>query len=185
MSSKSKKKVVNINKSDADVIASIEEMEAKIEGMKKDKNTKCKAAKEQLVSMLEITSDKYKTATGTAEALRVLRFTSEGSVPCSLESANKLAYEMAAVAQDMAEKAKELSCDKMDQLCDGFYAKEFRFDNDGVSDAYLLAYEMMRIDLCRNVGESAEDMVAFIKRVQGEIDATGDELKKLKSDQED
>jgi hypothetical protein len=70
----------------------------------------------------------------------------------------------------------------MDTLCDNFYDKEFYVADELPlrQQEYKLAFEMMRIDLCRNVGGSAEDMVEFIKRVEEEIDATGKKLKELK-----
>lgn len=162
----------------------IKELEDKIKSMKEDKEKKCKAAKEQLIDMLEVTADKYLTATGTAEALRVIRFCGEeetwvtSAVP--IRDANMLACKMAEVTNLMKEKAEKLNYAEMDKLCDGFYSKKFG-PNDNYNPYYLLAYEMMRIDLCRNVGGAAEDMVEFIKRVQEEIDQTGEELKKLKA----
>lgn len=160
----------------------IKELEEKIKSMKEDKERKCKAAKEQLVSMLEVTVDKYRTATGTAEALRVLRFASEDypSEISILFDANRLAHDMAIVTSSMCDKAKSLSYAKMDELCEGYYDEDFTFDDS--CPAYIqLAEQMMRIDLCRNVGGAAEDMVEFIKRVELDIDATGEELKKLRA----
>lgn len=168
----------------------IKELEEKIVSMKKDKEAKCKAAKEQLVEMLKVTVDKYRTATGTAEALRVLRFV-VGNDEVNLTWANRLAWDMAVEADRIREKAEKLAYAEMDKLCDGFYEKEFKLaypetDNDmdygpiETDHLYQLAFEMMRIDLCRNVGGSAEDMVEFIKRTQEEIDATGEKLKELK-----
>lgn len=156
----------------------IKELEEKIASMRADKDKKCRAAKEQLVSMLEVTVDKYRTATGTAEALRILRFVT-GNDEVDLTRANRLAWDMAVVTDKMRMKADKLAYAEMDKLCDGFYEKEFKGNSD-----YELAFEMMCIDLCRNVGDAAEDMVEFIKRVQEEIDATGEELKKLKVKEE-
>lgn len=153
----------------------IKELEDKIKSMKEDKEKKCKLAKEQLIDMLEITVDKYRTATGTAEALRVVRFV-YGDDRGIVYDANNFAWKMAEVASEMVKKAKKLPYAEMDKLCDGFYEKEFRSSN-----AADLVYEMMCIDLCRNVGGAAEDMVEFIKRTQAEIDQTGEELKKLKA----
>lgn len=153
----------------------IKELEDSIESMKADKEKKCSSAKDQLIEMLRVTVDKYRTATGTAEALRTLRFVF-GTDDVDLTLANKLAWDLSYEVQKMIEKAQELSYANMDQLCDGFYDKEFTDDN-----FFKLAFEMMRIDLCRNVGPAAEDMVEFIKRTQEEIDKTGEELKKLKS----
>jgi len=167
----------------------IKELEEKIESMKSDKEKKCKAAKEQLIDMLDVTVDKYRTATGTAEALRTLRFV-VGDDTVDLTWANRLAWDMAVEVDKMKKKAEQLSYAEMDQLCDGFYDKEFKleypvgeFDYSDIETDHLykLAFEMMRIDLCRNVGGSAEDMVGFIKRVQEEIDSTGEKLKELKT----
>jgi hypothetical protein len=172
-------KIFNELREKSDRAVAIKELEDKIASMKKDKLAKCKAAKEQLVEMLKVTVDKYRTATGTAEALRVLRFTAgKDNVP--ILDANVLAREMAIETDKMREKAEKLSYAEMDKLCNGFYEKDCK-----VESAYDLAFEMMRIDLCRNVGGSAEDMVEFIKRTQEEIDATGEELKKLKAKKED
>jgi len=169
----------------------IKELEDKIKSMKEDKEKKCRAAKEQLVNMLEVTVDKYRTATGTVEALRTLRFVA-GDDEVNITWANRLAWDMAVEVDKMRMKADSLAYAEMDKLCDGFYEKEFKLaypetDNDidygpiETEHLYQLAFEMMRIDLCRNVGGSAEDMVEFIKRVEEEIDATGEELKKLKA----
>lgn len=165
----------------------IKELEEQLVKMKEDKEKKCASAKEQLVSMLEITVDKYRTATGTAEALRVLRFTVsdiDGSIDLSWP--NSLAITMADVANSMKLKAEKLDYDEMDQLCDGFYDKEFKIiagdtDEKHALNCMKLAEEMMRIDLCRNVGGAAEDMVEFIKRVDAEIEVTQKKLDELKA----
>ena len=173
----------------------IKELEEKLAGMKKDKETKCKFAKEQLVEMLKVTVDKYRTATGTAEALRVLRFV-VGDDEVNLTWANRLAWDMAVETDKLRKKAEKLAYAEMDKLCDGFYEKEFKvsypedFDDSKWNaieqeHCYKLAFEMMRIDLCSNVGASAEDMVEFVKRVHEEIDATGKKLKELKAEKED
>lgn len=168
----------------------IKELEEKIKGMKEDKERKCKAAKEQLVSMLEVTADKYRTATGTAEALRVIRFVTNGDFVAysdeeqqcdDIEYASMLARDMAQIAIEMKNKAEELNYSEMDKLCEDFYLEEFDPNWDGNSPWWNLATEMMCIDLCRNVGGAAEDMVEFIKRVEEDIDATGRQLKELRA----
>lgn len=182
---KSNDEIFNKLREENDRKVTIKELEDKIEKMKKDKLTKCKAAKKQLVEMLKVTVDKYRTVTGTAEALRVLRFV-VGDDEVDLTWANRLAWDMAVEADKIRKKAEKLAYAEMDKLCDGFYEKEFKVAPDhGMQTFYELAFEMMRIDLCRNVGGSAEDMVEFIKRTQEEIDACGEELKKLKEKKED
>lgn len=165
-----------------DTEAVIAELKESIKKMKEDREAKCAAAKEQLVSMIEITSDKYRTATGTAEALRTLRFVYgkdeiDGGI---LKMANDLSKEMAVIANSMAAKAKVLAYTQMDEICDGFYEKEFKTNNIDVNkDVYALAREMMCIDLCRNVGGSAEDMVGFVNRCDEEIKQTQTKLDEM------
>lgn len=169
-----------IDKLTVDDRITIKELEDRIASMKADKEKKCKLAKDQLVEMLEVTVDKYRTATGTAEALRVMRFAyPDADIACACE----LAHMMAETTGRMLEKAKKLSYAEMDQICDGFYDKDFNVYESATEfkNAKELAYEMMCIDLCRNVGGAAEDMVEFIKRVEADIDDTGKQLKELKA----
>lgn len=166
----------NVIELSVDEKIAVKELEDKIESMKSDKEKKCELAKEQLISMLEVTVDKYRTATGTAEALRTLRFAKGDGTFTSLQEANKLAFKLASTTNDMLNKAKKLKYEEMDQLCDGFYEKEFNGDT-----FTKLAYELMCIDLCRNVGGAAEDMVEFIKRVDEEIDTTKNKLAEYKN----
>ena len=122
----------------------IKELEEKIVKMKEDKEVKCKAAKKQLVDMLKVTVDKYRTATGTAEALRVLRFV-VGNDDVHVSWANRLAWDMAVETDKIREKAEKLAYAEMDKLCDGFYEKEFKveFDSEKIDEAfYKLAFEI-------------------------------------------
>ena len=163
--------------------ALIEELELKLASMKEDKEKKCKAAKDQLVEMLQVTADKYRTATGTAEALRVLRFVlGDEKIQFDIYEANSLAWRLAEVTLSMKAKAEKLSYAEMDKLCEGFYTKELKLQATSRDDpAITLAFEMLCIDLCRNVGGAAEDMVSFVKRTQEEIDATGEKLKEVRA----
>lgn len=174
-------KVIKVKKQD-DMKAAIEELEQKLTKMEEDRDAKCKAAREQLIDMLEVTADKYLTVTGTAEALRVVRFVIGAETPGDLIDACELAHRMAGVAKDMAERAKELATNAMDQLCKDFYTEDFDI-RDFDQRQFAMAFEMMRIDLCRNVGGSAEDMVGFVKRVQEEIDVTKAKLEELYAQQ--
>ena len=162
---------VKVVKTDENAVM-LKELEDKLKSMKEDRDKKCKAAREQLIDMLNITSDKYRTATGVAEALRVWRFICENniSVEADIKTAKKLAFIMADVAKAMAEKAQQLQDEEMDQLCKGFYNEDLASEKS--FKAEVLAEEMMRIDLCRNVGGAAEDMVSFVKRVEEEVNST-------------
>lgn len=179
-----KRKLDKIEKDETgDIIAELEE---KIVKMEVDREGKCAAAKKQLVEMLEVTVDKYRTATGTAEALRILRFVSDGMGLAwnDLEQANELAWTMAGVASYMAEVAKSLEPEEMDKLCDGFYDKEFKVGGEKQAEVVKIAEQMMRIDLCRNVGGAAEDMKSFVERVGEEIQATKKALDEAKAERE-
>lgn len=160
----------------------IKELEERIANMKKDKEAKCKMAKEQLIETLSITSEKYLTATGVAEALKALRFSleKERSSQVMVHDASKLAVEMSNITRAMTTKAVELEYSKMNELCDDFYNPKFA--EDDTNTPYDLAFEMLCIDLCRNVGSIADDMVEFIKHTQADIDATGEKLKELKEE---
>lgn len=177
--SKKSPKVIRNNKKKSDRQQTIEELQENIKKMQADKENKCESAKKQLVDMLEVTVDKYRTATGTAEALRVLRFVHDGKTNADLKEANDLALHMATVAKSMSEKAIDLEPSEMDQLCDGFYEKELKLGAGEAGDSWTLAAQMMVIDLCRNVGGAAEDMVDFVKRVQEEIESTQKTLDSL------
>ena len=182
VNTKAKIKDINLNEQfPVDIDDQIAELEDKLDKMDEDREAKCKAAKEQLIEMIDITKDKYRTATGVAEALRVIRFVDvyDGDHVKELDIAHDLAIQMAGVCWEMSEKAKSLDYNVMDKLCDGFYNKSFAGSDDS------LAYEMMKIDLCRNVGGAAEEMVEFWKHVQEEIDDTCrvlDELEKSKEE---
>lgn len=167
----------------ANVEEQIEELEKKLEKMNEDREKKCKAAKDQLINMLDVTADKYLTATGIAEALRVLRFIWADEGPSGqIDMASSLAYTMSKYTREMMQRAKDLPYKKMDSLCENFYDPNFAV-KDHITAAEL-AEEMMCIDLCRNVGGAAEDMVAFIERVDEEIKATEQTISNLKSQEE-
>lgn len=171
-------------KTDVETKETIEELVQKLDQMHEDKKNKCKAAKEQLVDMLEVTVDKYRTVTGTAEAIRMLRFVGHDG-QLYLQEGVALSKELAGVCQQMVEKAKSLEPAEMDELCKGFYSEEFELgstdEGRGIHD---IAFEMMRVDLCRNVGGAAEDMVSFCKRTDEEIRDTEFALAELRASEE-
>ena len=167
---------MKVVKKQDDTQESIDEMKAQLTKMVEDRDAKCEAAKKQLIDMLNVTADKYYTATGVAEALRVLRFTA-GEDKASIDLAIKLAKSMAEETLTMCDHAINLEYVNMDLLCDGHYEKRFESFSE-----YDLAYEMMRIDLCRNVGGAAEDMVEFIKRADEEIAQTVKAIEELEKE---
>lgn len=139
--------------------------------MIEDRDNKLESAREQLVESLKITADKYRTATGTMEALRVIRMVNDGKpddmeIYEELEQARDLAARMVVEVSRLTEKAESLGYAEMDKLCEDAYEKDFVSKS---FSAIELAFELMRLDLCRNVGPAAEDIVAFINRIQEEL----------------
>lgn len=168
-------KVKNNNK------AICQELVDQLYKMEKDRDKKCDSAKEQLVDTLKVTADKYRTATGVSEALRVLRMINDGrsedvSVDTELEVARELAITMVKVVTDMSEKAAKLKCTEMEELCEGYYDEDFISDEFTSTD---LAEQLMRLDLCRNVGPAASDMVEFYKRTDAEMNDVKKKLEEL------
>lgn len=154
-----------------------QELVDKLQSMTEDRSKKCEAAKNQLIESLKVTADKYRTATGVMEALRVLRMVNDSSCDGEFDTAKTLASWMVNEVNKLTDKAEKLSFAEMDQLCDGAYETDFiSIDEFNSLD---LAFELMRLDLCRNVGPAAEDMIEFQKRVDEEINQTESKLNEL------
>jgi hypothetical protein len=84
------------------------------------------------------------------------------------------AKHMAGVAQAMGEKAGTLDPDGFKDLCDGFYVKEFA---DGDATALDMIDELMTLQLCQNVGPSAEDVADFCAQADEEIEKARKDLR--------
>lgn len=151
-----------------------DDMAESIRKMYEDRDKKALAAKEHLVSQLAVTSDKYRTANGVMSALDTVR-TVFGEdmlgIDEELNIAKHIAKHMAAMSMDMADAAKKLCPDDMDKLCDGFYDKEFS------GAAIDLAYELMALQLCQNVGPSAQDVTDFCRTADTEIEKARENLR--------
>lgn len=154
-----------------------EEMARSIAKMYEDRDKKAMSAKEHLISQLEVTVDKYRTANGVMSALDTVRLVyGRGylEIDDELAVAKGVAKVAAGVAQAMAKKAGLLDPEEMDQLCDGFYQKEFA---DGESDARDLVDELMSLQLCQNVGPNAEDITEFVRHADEEIEKARNDLR--------
>ena len=178
----SKEVIDNLIEREADDQTIIDELEEKIDKMIDDREAKCASAKEHLVESLKITADKYRTATGVMEALRVIRMVEDGSsgiqhIKDDINQARSLAMDMAKTAEDMAEVANALKYEKMDALCEDFYEADFA-EHD-ITPRELME-ELMCIDLCRNVGPAVEDIVEFYKSTNKEIDDTMAKLNEMR-----
>lgn len=175
---------VNANAGKGSIKEQCQELVNTFEKMIQDRDAKLEAAKEQLVENLNITSDKFRTVTGTMEAMRVIRMVFDGD-PKDMEvydvigMAKGIALTMAVRAKEIADKALTLGYAEMDQLCDGFYDTDFA---NGESSAIDMVEELMAIDLCRNVGPASEDIVGFLDRVDIDIAETVAKLDELDPD---
>lgn len=147
-----------------------------ISKMYEDRDKKALGARDHLVSQLEVTSDKYRTANGVMAALHVVRDVL-GDVTDYAEEisiAKTAATRMAGIASEMAEKAGELDPEEMDQLCLGFYNQTFSEDK---SSALELIDELLVLQLCQNVGPNAEDVAEFCKTADEEIEKARENLR--------
>lgn len=148
-----------------------------ISKMYEDRDKKAIGAREHLVSQLEVTSDKYRTANGVMAALQVVRdVLGDGCNDYAEEIsiAKTVATRMAGIALDMAEKAKSLDPDEMDKLCDGFYKANF---SETKASALEMIDELMVLQLCQNVGPNAEDVAEFCHTADEEIEKARENLR--------
>lgn len=150
--------------------------------MYEDRDKKAVGAKEHLVSQLAITADKYRTANGVMSALDTVRLVAGSHTGDDLMGdiaiAKGVAVVMAHKAQEMRNKAQSLDPDDMDQLCDGFYEKEFA-ESESLTTAVDMVIELMLLQLCQNVGPSAQDVSDFCRTADEEIEKAREELKKF------
>lgn len=165
---------------EADNLEVAKNMAESIRKMYEDRDTKALAAKERLVSQLEVTVDKYRTGNGVMSALDMVRTvlgerTEEITLAEEIAHAKGLAIVMASKTTEMAKKAKSLDPDKMDSLCENFYKTDFAKSQ---ATAFDLMEELLVLQLCQNVGPSAEDIVEFLNH-------TDEEIKKAKKNLED
>lgn len=155
------------------------EMARQISKMYEDRDKKATGAREHLVSQLRVTSDKYRTANGVMSALDTIRTvlgeTRTKDVCEGIQMAQRLAKDMAVVAQNMADKAEALGPDDMDQLCDGFYDTDVTGRKLGPED---LAKQLMMLQLCQNVGPNAQDVADFITTADTEIEKAREDLRR-------
>lgn len=161
---------------EADFNESAKEQAKAIAKMYEDRDKKALGARDHLVSQLEVTSDKYRTANGVMNALQVVRDVL-GTTTDYVEEisiAKTAATKMAGIAQDMAKKVSELDPEEMDKLCDGFYNPAF---SEGSASALEMIDELLVLQLCQNVGPNAEDVNEFCRTADEEIEKARENLK--------
>ena len=155
------------------------DMATSIAKMYEDRDKKALGARDHLVSQLEVTADKYRTANGVMSALDTVRLVAGNHTGDDLMGdiamAKGVAIVMAHKAQDMRDKAQELDPDDMDQLCDGFYEKEFA-ESESLT-AVDMVVELMLLQLCQNVGPAAQDVADFCRTADEEIEKARNNLR--------
>lgn len=180
MSNKTNIKVAKSSKNSNNDKQIAEELIEKLRSMINDRDKKCKSAKDQLISSLEITRDKYKTATGIVEGIRIMQTIDPNNdiadAITEFDVAKDFAQRMTVEIDEMIKLVNKLDYSSMNTLCDRFYDPNFINEERAYVD---LCYELMRLDLCRNVGPAAEDLTSFFERTNEEIHATQKELEDL------
>ncbi len=159
-----------------------DEMAVTIRKMIEDRDAKVTSAKEHLVSQLEVTSDKYRTANGVMSALDTLRTVygddMDDDIFGQISEAKLIATAMSARATSLAARATELTPEAMDLLCEGVYDEFFSDSFEANEDLpFDMAVELMVLQLCQNVGQAAQDIVDFAKHADEEIDKARDTLR--------
>lgn len=146
-----------------------------ISKMYEDRDKKALGARDRLVSQLEITADKYRTANGVMAALHVVRDVLDKTTDFveDISIAKRAATNMAGVALKMADKARGLDPDNMDQLCDDFYMKDF---SESKASALEMIDELLILQLCQQVGPNAEDVAEFCHTADDEIEKARKDL---------
>ena len=155
------------------------EMARSIAKMYEDRDQKALGARDHLVSQLEVTADKYRTANGVMSALETVRLVFGEltmDVDEELSIAKTTANHMSMVAIDMASKAAALDPDDMGSLCEGMYDAEF---SKGKATALDMVDELMVLQLCQNVGPNAQDVQDFCAQADAEIEKAREDLRKL------
>ena len=156
-----------------------EEMAESIRKMYEDRDAKVSGAKEHLVSQLEVTADKYRTANGVMSALDTVRLvmgnSSHASLMDELSLAKGAANRMAKTALEMSRKAADLDPEHLYNLCNGFYDPAFSESDGEIRD---MVDQLMLLQLCQNVGPSSQDVTDFLRTANEEIEKAKAELRK-------
>lgn len=177
---KNRKEQMKVMNGTADPKETADEQAKSIRHMIEERDKKATNAKKHLIAQLDVTIDKYRTANGVMTALQTVRAVAGDHSDLTLEDeigmAKAVATEMARVTAEMADNAEKTDPDNLDELCDGFYNKEFS-END--SSAIEMVHELMILQLCQNVGPDADDVANFCKQADEEIEKARENLRKF------
>ena len=165
---------------EADAQAVAEKMATDIRKMYEDMDRKLETGYHHLLDQLEIMAQKYRTANGVMMALGAVRDvfgdnTNELMLSEEIDLAKGAANELSRVAWSMYDKAEKLTPDDegLGDFCDGFYNPEFSgTENDPID----MVSELMRLQLCQQIGPMANDLFEFCGRATLEIDSARQNL---------
>lgn len=172
-----KERKIKLMTEEADAMESAKEQAKAISKMYEDRDKRAIGAKEHLISQLEVTADKYRTANGVMSALDTVRTVFGGASPDihpDIQMAQRIAKGMSVVAEKMAARAGELDPENMYRLCDKFYDDDIVNKNVGPEE---LAKQLMILQLCQNVGPNAEDVADFCHTADDEIEKARNNLR--------
>jgi len=173
-----KLKTIEGSAKDIDWEKTAKEQAEQIRKMYEDRDKKALAAKEHLVSSLQITSYKYLTANGIMSALDTTRTVmgNNNDVYGNLAYAQRIAKQMSDIAMNMMDKAAATDPENMGDLCEGFYEEDMTEEEISTEN---LAKELMILNLCQNVGPDAQDVADFCKTADKEIEKARDALREF------
>lgn len=184
------KKMQNITKADLtnkpackalDPKAEAEKMAKDIASMKEKADEKVERAIEHLHKQVESASKKYLTVTGIEAAMDCGEKYLDSMPMCErLRICQEVAQTMSKIAIRVVGMIDERGEEGLADIPDELYNPEFAMqENLTVHDVVL---QIMLLDLCRNVGNAADDIVGFRKSSSEEIKKSEDELAAFKAE---
>lgn len=153
--------------------------------MKDAADEKVANARVHLCETLSITAEKYLTANGVMAALDTLRqvigSNDDTDFTAQLEIATEVAKAMSQATLTMMERADTIDVEDFDKLCEEFYTADFTTE---LPTAQTMTQELMLLQLCQNVGPSAQDILDFRSSSEEEILKATDKLAKYLEEHE-
>lgn len=153
--------------------------------MKDAAEEKVANARVHLCETLSITAEKYLTANGVMAALDTLRQVlgndDDTDFAVQLEIATEVAKAMSQATLTMMERADTIDVEDFDKLCEEFYTADFTTE---LPNAQTMTQELMLLQLCQNVGPSAQDILDFRSSSEEEIMKATDKLAKYLEEHE-
>lgn len=168
---------IEVEPVEEDAVAAALKQHNDIIKMKDAADEKVANARVHLCETLSITAEKYLTANGVMAALDTLRqvlgSNDDTNFTAQLEIATEVAKAMSQATLTMMERADTIDVEDFDKLCEEFYTADFTVE---LPSAQTMTQELMLLQLCQNVGPSAQDILDFRTTSEEEIQKTTDKL---------